>query len=561
MKKQLLLIFALCLLCSCNDIFTNDVVTVEANKPLKSRAAFNNYFDWDCVNDIETINPFTNTMVTMGLPWKKGSSNNLGIPQTWLDENASDPIYANRYYSRENGWELVYSNIAESTPTKYFALYHKYTGLLRFFFYEISSSAGLGSSEAFWGIRIDKTTSLFNFMEEVSLPANHLGKSSYIASTEGTFLGNEFVSSGYKANNWYGLEIECAYDPNLNTENLANFEIRGWAVNKIKTTGTAQTSGDITGTIVMNTNNISNFNFSLNNTFNNSRTSIAVNQSGFINTVSKEIEDGVTKKDSFWKSIGNSIKGAAVSGIKNGLKALVTSGGSVAVNALKGLAGSIIGINKNKPSVGQINLKINTNTQMQFESEQTTMGWGSISSFPVAGTTVNNNDLPIYNYPLGAWNLKELPQIIRNVEGEIGMYYDAGYFTYEYELGNYEILVNPIISQEYTVHSEADLIFISNNFIESANPFAYIKETKYYGGGNSFITDTLEGDSSDKHFHDNYPLKKDDLLIHIYVELINKKDSNIKYSFSKYFHAGEIIEGTSNIEEIDDREGPITGHY
>ena len=36
---------------------------------------------------------------------KKVAANNLGIPSTWLDENASDPIYANRYYSRENGWE------------------------------------------------------------------------------------------------------------------------------------------------------------------------------------------------------------------------------------------------------------------------------------------------------------------------------------------------------------------------------------------------------------------------------------------------------------------------
>lgn len=57
------------------------------------------------------------------------------------------------------------------------------------------------------------------------------------------------------------------------------------------------------------------------------------------------------------ESIGNSIKGATVSGIKNGLKALVTSGGSAAVSALKGLAGSIIGINKSKPSIGQIDLK------------------------------------------------------------------------------------------------------------------------------------------------------------------------------------------------------------
>ena len=97
----------------------------------------------------------------------------------------------------------------------------------------------------------------------------------------------------------------------------------------------AQTSGDITGTIVMNTTNISNFNFNLANTFNNSKTSIAVNQEGFINTVSKEIENGITKKILFGKVLETVLKGATVSGIKNGLKALVTSGGSAAVSALK----------------------------------------------------------------------------------------------------------------------------------------------------------------------------------------------------------------------------------
>ena len=75
---------------------------------------------------------------------------------------------------------------------------------------------------------------------------------------------------------------------------------------------------------------------------------------------------------------------------------------------------------------------------------------------------------------------------------------------------------------------------------------------KYYGGGSSFSTDILEGDSSDKHFHAHYPIKKDDLLIHLYVELINKNNPDIKFSFSKYFATGDIIEGTSNIEEIDD---------
>ena len=38
------------------------------------------------------------------------------------------------------------------------------------------------------------------------------------------------------------------------------------------------------------------------------------------------------------------------------------------------------------------------------------------------------------------------------------MYYDAGYFTYEYEVGDYEILVNPVVSQEYRAVSYTHLI-------------------------------------------------------------------------------------------------------
>ena len=54
--------------------------------------------------------------------------------------------------------------------------------------------------------------------------------------------------------------------------------------------------------------------------------------------------------------------------------------------------------------------------------------------------------------------------------------------------------------------------------------------------------------------------KKDDYYPSL-CRLINKNNPDIKFSFSKYFATGDIIEGTSNIEEIDDREGPITEHY
>lgn len=78
---------------------------------------------------------------------------------------------------------------------------------------------------------------------------------------------------------------------------------------------------------------------------------------------------------------------------------------------------------------------------------------------------------------------------------------------FEYEVGDYEILVNPVVSQEYRVYSKANLLFKSNSYA-SAPPFGYINEMKYYGGGSSFSTDILEGDSSDKHFHAHYPIKR-----------------------------------------------------
>lgn len=56
---------------SCDDTFTNDIITTHPNNPPSNRSAFDNYFDWDRINDIETINPFTHTITTMGIPWKK----------------------------------------------------------------------------------------------------------------------------------------------------------------------------------------------------------------------------------------------------------------------------------------------------------------------------------------------------------------------------------------------------------------------------------------------------------------------------------------------------------
>ena len=557
MKKILFLLLIICFT-NCSDNSIHEIEMVQVVNQCATRSAFNGYFDWDRIDYIETMSPITNKQIPIDLPWEKGSAMNLGISSEWLDENYADKTYSNRYYARENGWELIYSNIHKNSANKYFALYNKYTGILRFFFYEISASASSNSNETFWGIRTDQPTRMLNFVDDISLPTNEYGHSFYIASTEGTFFGNTFVCKGYKPNNWYGLEIECAYDPYLTTQSRVNFEIRGWAVSEISTTGTAQTQGDITGTIEMNTNNITNFNFNLSNMFNDSKTTIKVNQTGFINSVGQKMEEGVNKKDSFWSGLWNSIKSSAISGVKDGLKSIIKSGGVSATKALGKIVGSVIGIGGNKPSIGQINLKLKAESKIKLKSEQELVGWGQISSFPIAGTTNNPNDIPLYNNVLGVWNLKESPKVTRNISGEIGRHYDAGILYFDYALEDYEILFNPIIQNEFIIKTETELLYQEDRYFPTDSPAALIDNKQYYINGNGAISSNeVYGDIGDIRFSKNSPLSANDMLLQVYVELTKKNNPSITYSFMKYFPIGEIIKGTNDVEEVDDKDGPL----
>lgn len=102
-------------------------------------------------------------------------------------------------------------------------------------------------------------------------------------------------------------------------------------------------------------------------------------------------------------------------GVKNGLQAIFTSGGSVAAKALTGAVSSILGIGGSKPSVGKVDLRLASNTTFKFEAERTLPGWGTVSQFPVPGCSTNTSDMPIYNKPLGTWNLNKTPTLI--IEG------------------------------------------------------------------------------------------------------------------------------------------------
>lgn len=106
----------------------------EEEVPVITKAAFDDNFEWDRLDKFPIYNPNIGRIDNIELPWAKGSTVSMGIPSEWLDPNAYNPVFKERYYSRENNWVLVYSNMTKNTANKYFALYNTHMGLLRFLF-------------------------------------------------------------------------------------------------------------------------------------------------------------------------------------------------------------------------------------------------------------------------------------------------------------------------------------------------------------------------------------------------------------------------------------------
>lgn len=468
-------------------------------------------------------------------------------------------------------------------------MYNTHTGLLRFFVYALSNASGGGVSSSYWGIRVDKSTSLFNFTTEFADDmTKKIASPSYITSPPGTVMGTQFIGKGYQVNNWYGLEVECAYDPSIAVGTLYNFEMMGWAVNKTTITGDGKTDGSITGTVEFMAPT-SNFNISLSEMFkqSNSKTNIVADNGGVVRGLGDKIEEGISKNDSFFKGLWNNIKRKAMSGIgdgvKNGLQAIFTSGGSVAAKALTGAVSSILGIGGSKPSVGKVDLRLSSNTKFTFEAEQVLPGWGTVSQLPIPGCSTNPNDMPLYNESLGVWNLSKMP--ILNIEGishdfyiNTQTFYKGVYnFRYYLDCTQNDLIINSAIRNKVTISSfnvqiaaedNNPYIFGSSSVGEyggyEPEPFGWIGNKKYYSkiligrpSGSSSTVSALYGSV----FVKNYPVYED--IRHVsptefyhgnfkaVVSFDMKDNATGKvYSFSKWFNV-KLGSQTVNYKKIE----------
>ncbi|MBP1593292.1 MAG: hypothetical protein H6Q12_310 [Bacteroidetes bacterium] len=520
------------------------------NNTILTKSAYDNSFDWENCTKVDMVNGSGNIVKDVNLPWQLGVSN-MGIPSEWIDQNIEEE-YSQRMYTKQNNWELVYSNIRETTSYKYIVLYNKMTGVLRCFYYILSDPSSTGTTNSVWGIGINKSSALFNYTSCIAEDAS-IKKASpiYISTPIGAISNTTFSTVGFQNQVWYGIEIECAYDPQTSISDDCNLYLMGRAIDKITYNGTGTSNGNIEGTITSTAPAGAGLSLQFSNMFNTTN-SIITNQNSVVGAVGDTVEKGVTKKDPFFTSLWNNIKSNAgkwaisglESGVKQGLSAIVSSGGTAVAKIIGNLFSSISGSNN---TISKVDMKMVLNSKYKFEGEKVLPGWTDCA-LPVPGTKSDTQaNRPLYNNALGVWNLVRTPKIklfVTNwqiVENGYQIFSDKSKTSAEYVCDETEsiLAVNPIIANDYIVTNFNCKIAQDPSCCNEPNydiEPALINGVPYYIG--SFISHTKGLDYNYANLHGG--AKKG--IVEVSFNLTSKTNSSVVYYYKKYFVSNVVIE-------------------
>ena len=588
MKKHLFFLLVAISFASCQD----DTIMVQSelqSSEIDSRAIYDSgYVEWDNVNGL-SYKLDTDEIKTLSLPWEAGNAHNSGIPTSWYDYNLRDANPINRYYSQANGWRLVYSNLLDKTQShKYFAIYNRYTGIMRMFFYAIESYSGDGTTSTFVGFHVKGNSSLLNFafnpplaMDKVQTDASTFFSPLWSVSSG---FGNNSV--GYRGNRWYGIEVECAYESQLQTSNTIVANI--WGTNLELTTTTGTSSGTIEGNIQTTYSNNPSLalNFTTNQTQSSSVSStlnVSYNDAG-VELGEKMETEIVDKKNSFfedlWNGLKNDLPELASKGIKEGISSIFSAGGSFATKAIGKLAQNILGISSGpSTSTSKVDLGIQMSVASESQTEQQKDIWGA-QGIPLPGGTIVNE---LFDEKLGVWNIQQTPKVYIDM-------YAYSYFwpwnlapnqtkprAYEIEFKYYfspnTLVVNPSLLQEFEVRNLTQDVVFTNNLKSKvknqATAYGLYANTPVYKSTDNYIW--LKGASLDfvgNNYNPNtsytscWAYAENDfnskyVLCRVSFDLVSKTDGKT-ISYSKYFvaegeqrnyyHEEKIIEEDTNLD-------------
>lgn len=583
MRKVVAALVAATVITGCSD----EMVQPTQEPQLLSRAPYDyNYVEWDNVTELKIAYKGEDALT---LPWEPGTSQGGGgIPGAWVDEQLRDSNPKNRAYSRENGWVMAFHNLMSNNENrKYFGLYNKHTGLLRVFFYEITNSSGVGTSNAFMGIRINGSSSLLNFNGKYASAMNVRNTDPMFFTTPVCNISNTSETGstynvsgnpGYKADTWYGFETELAYDENASSSNT--IELRLWGQYLTNITLTGRGKGEINGTIntVYNNSpaganiNISNVDFSTN------KVSTTVNSSR--ENVGKElgniISNGGSFKSNLWSKVKSQVPGLISQGVKEGVEALLSSGASLATKGLSKLLSGLSGSSSSPmTSTSKVDLNLTTTMELSGTGSTTVTGWGCVSPFSLPQFATPNN---LFSGKLGVWNLPDNPtvyvdmcvkelyypkELVPNPDSPVAIRPD---FTFN--LASVTPTINPEVLNDFTLENLSKQIvyrsyIYTDSYIKpSGEEYGMTDTEEFYKPKGSYTTLSISGLSmNSKAGSTQSPEVKyatcwnemntfaNGIKCHVYFELVSKTDPTRRYAFAKYFPVKAVKRNFSCKEE------------
>ncbi len=398
-------------------------------------------FDWEDPN----LNWMPYPTNTINPPWV-----GLGSLYSNVDPDVLTDI------KKSDGWVLVYNtfNTESAVPNPYFILYNKYRGIMRVFLYlnnvdNITASSYLQDGIFSYNYRF------LNFGGSAVVDADNI--SYRVDKIESKPRDG---SMPFTPNRWYMLQYEMAYDPFLIPSTSPNppqfsFYVNAININSVKLDGGQE--GTLRGTIGSSSSS---------NIF-----------STIANNLAKPLGSGVLAAvgSNFFENHYDPTYGLGMTGVNNNLglandtfeklqegvnNALTKSASSLPGGVINILSAIIGGNNNNQQT---ISLKLSTKISLAgtISSNSTFI---APTSFYIPGSIKPNANggynaqhyIPLYNKPLGVFNISNVPIVIVELTDHSHSNPDGSFIqsfagVYTLDMNSFQVFWNPEIINNATI--------------------------------------------------------------------------------------------------------------
>lgn len=369
---------------------------------------------------------------TVNLPWYNGTK------QTNLPEGFCDDI------TPEMGWEWVanYCGSRSVVNNNFFALYNKYTGILRFFYY-MPQGTDTGNDHVWQVSMTDNLATHTTIPYGVPNDRTITNKAAINQTGQGTYMDYITPWVDYRSNDglivpndgWWAFDVDLSLTrpETISNDDNIKLQMRSWDTNhtSLYSTILANIDGEMKGSFEGQTKT----------------PLIASSSKGIFGRVGDLVKLGTKVKD----AVTNLYSGNVVGAIKGGVD-LAKNGASLASGKTKASGGATSGTFDGTFD-GTINMMMNgtINTDGVIQGSQPTVGVASPTFY------LKDFDTKSSHLGQGVWNLKKTPVVYRtnyiNIEwsNAMGMsdeFLHGHCLWYFFDPSSIEVELNPNVFPE-----------------------------------------------------------------------------------------------------------------